>query len=102
MLNKRDLRAKARKCLGQLATNRPATEHKKALRLFAKLVEDRFIREKADPIEATDWWNGGACAGGDDEIFRAQFHLSDLHFPRREETRAAAKNVNTERFKTFL
>src|SRR5438477_4320128 len=71
-LDDRQLHAESAECLRELATDRSAAEHDHTFRLFVQLIENGFVREIWNVVNAFDFRNHGAAAGSDDEIFRAQ------------------------------
>ena len=88
--------------LGQLAADRSATENNHVLRLGAQFVEDRFVGEKLDRFNPGNVGNRRARTRGDDKILRAQNLVANLNFVRRQKLGFAAKNIDAERFETFL
>src|SRR5438034_8205770 len=71
-LDDRQLHAESAECLRKFATDRAAAEHDHALRLFVQLVENGFVREIWNVVNAFDLRNHCATAGCDDEILGAK------------------------------
>src|SRR4029077_12807783 len=88
--------------LGQLAADRSATENNHALRLRAQFVEDCFVGEKLNRFNPGNVGNRRTRTRGDDKILRAQNLVANLNFARRQKLGFAAKNIDAERFETFL
>ena len=101
-LQNRNLYTESLKRLPKLATDWAAAEHDHAFRLFIQLVENCFVREIRDAIDAFDFWNRGAAAGGEYEISGTQLLTIDFDFVRRNKSRFTSKNINAQRFEAFL
>src|SRR2546425_10079933 len=93
-LDDRQLHAEAAECLREFASDRAAAEHDHALRPFVQLVENGFVREIWNVVDAFDLRNEGATAGCDDEILRAKLLIIHFHFVRRYESCFAAEDIH--------
>src|SRR5947199_9941718 len=93
-LDDRQLHAESAECLRELATDRSAAEHDHAFRLFVQLIENGFIREIWNVVNAFDFRNHGAAAGCDDEILGAKLLPIHFHFVRGYESRFAAGDIH--------
>src|SRR5213592_1719495 len=101
-LDDRQLHAESAECLREFATDRAAAEHDHALRLFVQLVENGFVREIWNVVDAFDFRNHCATAGSDDEILGAKLLSIHFHFVRGYESRFAAEDLYAERLQSLL
>src|SRR5882724_12214017 len=93
-LDDRQLHAEPAECLREFATDRAAAEHDHALRLLVQLVENGFVREIWNVVDAFDLRNDGATAGCDDEILGAKLLTVHFHFARGYESRFAPEDIH--------
>src|SRR5216110_2619830 len=93
-LDDRQLHAESAECLREFASDRAAAEHDHALRLFVQLVENGFVREIWNLVNAFDFRYRGATAGSDDETLGAKLSPIHFHFVRRYESRFAAEDIH--------
>src|SRR5207245_8371910 len=101
-LQNSNLYAESLKRLPKLATDRTATEHDHAFRLFIQFIENCFVREVRDAINAFNFRNRGAAAGGEYEISGAKLLTIHFNFVWRDESRFATKDVHAQRLEPFL
>jgi hypothetical protein len=101
-LNDRHFYSEPGKGLPELAADWAATEQEHRFGFFLQLIENRFVRKIRHRLDAFDFWNRRATSGGDYEILRAQLLPSDFDFVRRNESGFTAKDIDAERFETFL
>src|SRR2546430_17171291 len=71
-LDDRHLHTEAPERLREFASDRAAAEHDHAFGFGFQLIEDRFVGEIGDVIDAFDFRNHRTASCSDDEIFRAQ------------------------------
>src|SRR5215472_6706212 len=93
-LHDADLHPQSRQGLSELATDRSAPEHDHAFRSFFELIENCFVGEIANFVDALDFRNDRAAAGRDHKIFGAELLAIHLNLVRRKESRLAAKDVH--------
>ena len=81
-LDDRHLHTKPLECLREFAANGAAAKHDQAFRFFLQLVEDCFVREIRNRVDAFHFWNRCAASRSDDKIFRVQFLTIYFDFVR--------------------
>ena len=99
-LHLRHLRAEASEGLRQFRTDRPTAEHDQPARQFAQ-IPDVVRGQVADFVDARNRRNKRSRAGGNDDAarrqaLRAAIAAGDVHFPRRNDLRAAFNDIDAE------
>src|SRR4030095_2913071 len=101
-LHDRNLDPKATECLREFTADRSTPEHDHVFQLSFHLVENRFVCEIGNRVDALDSWNCRTASCSDHKILRAKSLTINFDFIRRNEPRFAVKNIHTQRFESLL